>query len=51
MNSAISAWNTTAESWWSWIVSADWQSAVVGPMALTLAFARYLVHYFEFETS
>ena len=41
MNSAISAWNTTAESWWSWIVSADWQSAVVGLLLLfAVAVAR-----------
>lgn len=41
MNSAISTWNTTAESWWYWIVSAGWQSAVVGLLLLfTVAVAR-----------
>lgn len=34
MNSAISTWNTASESWWSWIVSAGWQSAVVGLLLL-----------------
>lgn len=41
MNSAISTWNTTAESWWYWIVSAGWQSAVVGLLLLcAVAVAR-----------
>jgi hypothetical protein len=52
---AIENESTQAVKYWFGVsvhTIAKWRKLLgVSPMALTLAFVRYLVHYFEFETS